>query len=107
MHIACMLGSLSMVKILTKPNTVIDLQDLQGNTPLHLACGSLNDSIIRYLTEHAKASWKVRNNEHQTPKAVLATKAKQAGQLSRFSQLIESVDSGNLEGSAEGGASSG
>lgn len=80
LHLACMLGNLSMVKLLlTKPESNANIQDFKGDTPLHMACASLNDPIIRHLMKDKRASIEIKNRDGKAPKAVLKQKAKQAG----------------------------
>jgi len=92
LHLACMLGNLSMVKLLlAKPECIGDMRDNKGDTPLHLACNSLNDPIIRHLVQSKRASLQISNGDRKTPKEVLNLKAKQAGQLTRYIDLIDSM----------------
>ena len=50
----------------TKAIVLIDIQDANGNTPLHLAVNSLNHKAILVLLE-AGAYHKIKNEESQTP----------------------------------------
>jgi len=81
-----------MVKLLlTKTECIADIRDRNGDTPLHLACNSLNDPIIRYLIASKRANLGITNGDDRTPRDVLNQKAKQAGQLTRFIDLIDSM----------------
>ena len=97
LHFACMLGNLSMVKLLlSRPECIVDPQDNAGDTPLHMACSSLNDPIIRYLLQTGKSTASgIKNNEQKSARDVLNLKSKQAGQLTRFIDLIDAMEDEN------------
>ena len=92
LHLACMLGNLSMVKLLmARPECVATIQDKKGDTALHIACSHLNDPVIRYLKENESNAMKLRNLDGKTPAEALKHKAQQAGQFARFQDLIEEM----------------
>ena len=58
-----MVGNLAVTKLLTsRPDIIVNMQDDDGNTPLHNACLSLSDQIIMVLLERCNADVSIRNN---------------------------------------------
>ena len=77
LHLACMLGNLSMVKLLmARPECLATLQDKKGDTALHIACSRLNDPVIRYLKENESKAMYLTNLDGKTPGEILSFKAK-------------------------------
>ena len=71
---------------------------------MHIACNQLNEPIIRFLLRDRRTKMHQPNLDQKTPKQVLNLKAKQAGQLTKFMELIESMSQGEEESkSNEGG----
>ena len=67
MHLACISSNTAMVKkLLTRPELLVQLQDSQGNTPVHKAANALADEIILLLVERNPVVTKVTNNKGQT-----------------------------------------
>ena len=64
---------------------------------MHIACNQLNEPIIRYLMRDRRTKVHQPNLDQKTPKQVLNLKAKQAGQLTKFMELIESMSQGEEE----------
>jgi hypothetical protein len=47
-----MSGNINMVKkLLSRPELTVDLQDSEGNTPVHKAASTLSDEIMFLLVE--------------------------------------------------------
>jgi len=59
---------------------------------MHVACANLNDPIIRLLKDNGRVELSAQNFDQKTPKDILSHKAKQAGQLTRFVELIDQMD---------------
>jgi len=59
---------------------------------LHIACDTLNDAIIRFLKESDRIELSTVDINNRTARDVLNQKAKQAGQLTRFIELIDAMD---------------
>ena len=66
---------------------------------MHLACSSLNDPIIRYLHSSGRCDLTIKNNDKRTARQVLDLKAKQAGQLTRFVEIIDALNAAETESS--------
>jgi ankyrin repeat protein len=66
LHAAVIANSVEMVKILLRHNIQIDLQDIDGNTALHLACERMYYPIIETLLA-ANASTFVKNSKEKSP----------------------------------------
>eukprot|EP00949_MAST-11_sp_MAST-11-sp1_P000334 g334.t1 len=63
LHFACQYGATDVAKLLLSNGAAVDIEDLDGNTPLILACGSNNHgqiSTIKLLLQRG-ASTSVRN----------------------------------------------
>ena len=91
-----------MVKLLmARPECLAALQDKKGDTALHIACSHLNDPVIRYLKENESNAMYMTNADGKTPGEILSYKAKQAGQLTRFLELVEAMSAGR-GGEADG-----
>lgn len=52
--------------LLSREDINIDIQDQEGNTPLHLACEDGNDSVAIYLVNKG-ASVEIQNRQEKTP----------------------------------------
>lgn len=73
LHLACMLGNLSMVRLLMEDSKcLVNIHDNRGETPLHIACSSLNDAIIRFLIQSGKADLYTKNESNKTAKEILS-----------------------------------
>lgn len=59
---------------------------------MHIACDTLNDAIIRFLKESDRIELSTVDINNRTARDVLNQKAKQAGQLTRFIELIDAMD---------------
>lgn len=68
LHIACLKGETEIAKILIKRSKNLNLQDHEGNTPLHKAmeCHDNNKKIIIHLIKNGCDINKI-NNKHETP----------------------------------------
>ena len=55
---------------------MVNISDEDGNTPLHVACLSLQDQIILILFEHSSVDTSIQNHNGKTARDLLATKAK-------------------------------
>ena len=78
LHIACAHGNLEIIKIIisSQPGLDINLQDSNGNTPLHVACKcEWNKTEVlpcfRYLLLERKCSVNIQNNLKQLPFHIL------------------------------------
>jgi len=66
-----------MVKLLlSRPECIVNVQDSGANTPLHIACNSLNDPIIRWIKESGRAELDVVNKDDRRAADVLSHKSK-------------------------------
>ena len=105
LHLACQLGNLSMARLLmARPDCKVSPQDSKGDTPLHIACNQLTEPIIRFLLADGRTKAHQPNLDQKTPRQVLNQKAKQAGQLTKFTELIGSMGQGAEEPQDEGEA---
>ena len=80
-----------------RADCMVNAQDNSGNTPLHVACNSLNEPIIRSIKISNKADFGILNNDHKKAADVLKYKAKQAGQLTKFNDIAEELGAGSAE----------
>ena len=77
LHIACMHGNLEIIRLVSsQPGLDINLQDLDGNTPLHIACKcewNRTDVVpcFRYLLLERKCNVNIQNNLKQLPFHIL------------------------------------
>ena len=91
-----MVGNIALTKLLLqREDILVNMTDDDGNTPLHVACLSLNDKIIMTLVDQCKADTTIENSNGKTARDLLATKAKQAGKQNQFSGIIERLDNPN------------
>lgn len=64
--LACHKGNLEIIKSLVKKGCDINIQDSNGDTPLHLACrAGAHFEVIKYLIDIG-ASLEIANNENET-----------------------------------------
>ena len=69
-HIACKSESLELIRLVSSQlREDINTQNLQGNTPLHIICGSLNlpFDILKYFINEKKCNVNSQNNLGQLP----------------------------------------
>ena len=78
LHIACAHGNLEIIKIITssQPRLDINLQDSDGNTPLHIACqcewkGTDVLPCFKYLLLERKCNVNIQNNLKELPFHIL------------------------------------
>jgi ankyrin repeat protein len=69
LHLAVVLGDLTLLNALLAKNIYINFQDNYGNTALHIAAKHGRDSVIPHLIR-AGANHKLKNNERLTPSKV-------------------------------------
>ena len=71
LHFACFRGHLSVVNyLITQASADVDLQNNEGNTPLHYAIMGTHENylaIVKYLIEQGGAEVNLQNNEGNTP----------------------------------------
>lgn len=68
MHAAASYGNIDLLKILTKAGGDINIQDSEGDTPLH----HVEDvETAKFIVEELKADFKTKNNEGQTAAAYI------------------------------------
>ena len=74
LHIACEECDISIVKLVSSSKFDINVQDINGNTPLHIACKKLefdyHDSphvIVCYLLKNKICNLNIQNNQGELP----------------------------------------
>ncbi|KAG7390581.1 hypothetical protein PHYPSEUDO_007521 [Phytophthora pseudosyringae] len=75
LHFACRYGHSHLVAFLVARNANVDLQDWQGNTPLHLAAGWGDLQCVTLVLEGG-ADARQKNNSDQTPLDVAVSLAR-------------------------------
>lgn len=82
LHLACQWGQEKIVSCLLEHGCIINPQDSEGNTPLHLAILSHHSSLIELLLKQSDIDLKIRNSAGQSPfAAALMRKNNQATSL--------------------------
>jgi hypothetical protein len=67
LHLACSWGQEKVVIALVENKCKINNQDVDGNTPLHLAIQNQHPSIIEILLRQKDIDLKIKNNAGQSP----------------------------------------
>lgn len=67
-HAAASYGNIELLELLLKHGGDINVQDNEGDTPLH-HCEELK--VVRYLVETLQANWKIKNHEDHDPEQEL------------------------------------
>lgn len=71
LHLSCRVANFDIVKALTKlQETFVDIQDAEGNTPMHFAAMSNTLKIVQHLTKNCKGNPSILNNRRQKPRDV-------------------------------------
>lgn len=71
LHLSCRASNYDLVKILTKlQETFVDIQDAEGNTPMHYAAMANALKIVQHLTKNCKGNPSILNNRRQKPRDV-------------------------------------
>lgn len=92
LHLACMSGNINMVKkLLSRPELTVDLQDSEGNTPVHKAASTLSDEIMFLLIERNPKVTSVMNTQQKTCIDLYQARGKQAGQQKKVDALLEKI----------------
>jgi ankyrin repeat protein len=67
-HIACHLGNIELVKYLaSKPETYLEIEDQEKNTPLHLAAMEGHTAVVTFLISEKKVDPICMNAEFKKP----------------------------------------
>ena len=56
-----------ILRFLLDHNAMPDDQNMEGNTPLHLALYEMREECVTILLKEAHCSIELRNHNHQTP----------------------------------------
>ena len=67
LHLACTWGQEKVVSALVEHECDINVQDAEGNTPLHVAILNQHSPIIEILLRQANIDLKAKNQVGQTP----------------------------------------
>ena len=111
LHVACKHGDLEVIKAVSShPNLAINTTDLDGNTPFHIACGSMfsngdkswNESnilkCIHYFTIQKSSNVGIQNQLGETPVHVLLKTREQCQphkwDHSKWEELMKMICSG-------------
>jgi ankyrin repeat protein len=87
-----MSGNINMVKkLLSRPELTVDLQDSEGNTPVHKAASTLSDEIMFLLIERNPKVTSVMNTQQKTCIDLYQARGKQAGQQKKVDALLEKI----------------
>mmetsp|Transcript_44380 Transcript_44380/g.60181 ORF Transcript_44380/g.60181 Transcript_44380/m.60181 type:complete len:148 (-) Transcript_44380:895-1338(-) len=76
----------------------MDIQDNDGNTPLHIACVEMNEQVIRFLLEKCFCDPKKQNNAGKTPYDTVKADAAKLNKQQKFQPLIDLMAQGQLKG---------
>lgn len=95
LHLACSWGQEKVVAALVEQKCELNAQDVDGNTPLHLAIYNQHATIIEILIRQPNIDLKMKNNAGQSPfAAALARKNNMAAAmiLKKESKAAEQTD---------------
>lgn len=67
LHLACSWGQEKVVSTLVEHKCELNVQDAEGNTPLHLAILNQHSNIIEILIRQPAIDLKIKNNSGQSP----------------------------------------
>lgn len=107
MHAAASYGHIELLKYLVSVGGNVNLQDEEGDTPLH----SVEDvKTAATLVEELGADWKLKNNEEQTPLAVAEEEDEFPELIAYFrslqgSSIIPDNNNNNASGSSKASTS--